>query len=456
MGAAATKMALEQELQNDCSTLDYIMERETNEDRETRQGDSNTGKRLHDNSIQNKQDFTPAKRRFCSKSISSRVTDWLEQIPAEASGTAFTFPNHDITSLDVGPFDRAAMSQAPSSDPDLESAGDLDRTETATVSTRKPRLVEKDDYRDLNLESNHIKFYFPEEMEPAIPSWAEATCKIVLHLQGPQKVLSKRAWYLLLKIHRNVAVKEAEVSDWLETYLCPTREEIPELGLALQKRVAFKRSCVLGGNAPNPVSVPQPDLIYGYTLEKEDTEFTEAQMIAGKGMDPPMGQVNSNDLAFPFLLIECKAEGTSTGGLVVAENQCIGGSATCVQFINKLNDLLPKQYQTQRKVRNTVFSIAFSQNYARLYVTWMADDGNYCVRSISEFLLRTHNECIRLSSYIKNIVEWGRGDRLEEIRQALEVISEKDRKYISERAKARKPIPDTPSRSSKRRRSMTE
>ncbi|KAK8018555.1 hypothetical protein PG991_007745 [Apiospora marii] len=65
------------------------MEPKADGDRKPWQGRSKTLKRRNDNLGQDTQDSTsPAKQRFRPESVSSRVTDWLEQIPTVDSATA--------------------------------------------------------------------------------------------------------------------------------------------------------------------------------------------------------------------------------------------------------------------------------------------------------------------------------------------------------------------------------
>jgi hypothetical protein len=66
------------------------------------------------------------------------------------------------------------------------------------------------------------------------------------------------------------------------------------------------------------VSIPMPDLLYGYNRLGAFTRSMGMEMVA-----------NSNGLVYPFFVIEFKADGPSgSGSLWVATNQCLGGSTS--------------------------------------------------------------------------------------------------------------------------------
>ncbi|KAK8087854.1 hypothetical protein PG997_002815 [Apiospora hydei] len=164
---------------------------------------------------------------------------------------------------------------------------------------------------------------------------------------------------------------ESKIDNLFQESVFPTLRRSHAMGLEGQAYVPFTRGCVPGANHPtHPVSVPKPDLVYGYTSSGPVVHFSDAQKLAGITMSPSMGRSSETELAFPFFIIEYKSDQSE-----------LREFATCV----------------------------------------------------------------------KNIINWGKGARLREIKWALDAIGEKDRKSKSAKAKARDPSLDT--QSSKRQRS---
>jgi hypothetical protein len=77
---------------------------------------------------------------------------------------------------------------------------------------------------------------------------------------------------------------------------------------------------------------------------------------------------NAQDLIYPFFVIEFKADGPGgSGSMWVATNQCLGGSASCINIAERLNRQM-RQWKN-RKVRlidSTAFSIAMNGTEACL------------------------------------------------------------------------------------------
>ncbi|KAK8044213.1 hypothetical protein PG993_004237 [Apiospora rasikravindrae] len=341
--------------------------------------------------------------------------------------------------------------QAPSSQyaPDTAEAGS-DPVPTAT-SSRKQRLVELPTYRGDYLQKNNIYFVLPEDAETALPDWAAKDCDEILSAPSPARRHSAMNVEGLQDMQRGDAdVREVDILRWLEKNLFPDDDDIRKLGLRLIGCMPFKRAYLPGGDAPNPVSEPVPDLTYGYTLKETCVPFTSTQLTASKAMDPERGKPGSSDLAFPFLIVEGKVDAPKKSCLKVGENQCLGASATCVSIINRLNSLLLLKCEGAKKVRSAIFSIAVNQDVARLYVSWMGDDDIYYMKRICLVDLWLEAGRRDLARYAANIMDWGSGTRFKDIQRALDIISDEGRKTSSVKAKARDITPDT--HSSKRQR----
>lgn len=332
------------------------------------------------------------------------------------------------------------MVQGNRSSLELASAGDFSRPKTATAFTT--RLVEKADYREAHLEGNNIYFLDPEGDEHVIPKWVSDACDEILNPPYLGQPLSAKAVSDLKQWHFRDAPSESEVNDWFSRHVFPTVDDANAIGMGLIKGNPFTRLYVPGGSADNPVSEPRPDLAYGCSLDCRWSRFSEAQQLAGKGMDPPMGKVNLHKLAFPFFVVECKVEGPNKGSLKVGESQCAGASATCVSMIDRLNKQL-EGYPEAQKVGNTVFCAVVNQDEARVLASWMEmekdesgeDMDVYYLREISSLWMNKAADRVELCRLVTNIMDWARGSRLDEIKEALDLLGEQERKEKSAGAK---------------------
>ena len=68
------------------------------------------------------------------------------------------------------------------------------------------------------------------------------------------------------------------------------------------------------------------------------------------------------------------------------------------------------------------FSISMNGTEARLYITWK-EGSEYRTVKIDSFLLQKRRDYVELQRNIKNIFDWGKGDRLSRIKANLEVSS---------------------------------
>lgn len=78
----------------------------------------------------------------------------------------------------------------------------------------------------------------------------------------------------------------------------------------------------------------------------------------------------SQKLTFPFLVVEFRGWGTTSGAGFIYVNQCPGDSAAYVKVINNLKELL-KEHPNIQPVNNAAFSIEINPLHAALYVTWL-------------------------------------------------------------------------------------
>lgn len=190
--------------------------------------------------------------------------------------------------------------------------------------------------------------------------------------------------------------------------------------LRQSSRFPMVKSVIPDTGSSFKVSKPVPDLLYGY---KHDRAFPrqQTQLLA---MGDEM-RANSLGLIYPFFLIEFKGDcAANTGSLWVATNQCLGGSASCVNIAERLNDRLRRCTQGEVSlIDSSVFSIAMNGTEARLYISWKQDE-LYYMQSVKSFLLQKPTDHLEFRKYVRNIFDWGENRRLNEIQNALDNLGE--------------------------------
>ena len=138
----------------------------------------------------------------------------------------------------------------------------------------------------------------------------------------------------------------------------------------------------------------------------------------------------------------------------MATNQCLGGSASCVNIAERLNRQLRHcKSDKVRPIDSAAFSIAMNGTEARLFVSWKHDELKYYMAKVDSFLLQSPEHYLKFRRYVRNIIDWGKDKRLKEIRDSLDSLLEENRKMVSQLAKSRPPPSnDSASSSSHKRR----
>jgi hypothetical protein len=185
-------------------------------------------------------------------------------------------------------------------------------------------------------------------------------------------------------------------------------------------------------NTESPFSLGSPaaDMLYGYSGHHEDGAFTGPQLMTQTVMQPGQGrfpQATTIGLRFPFLAIVVKPTCSLAGDHWVAANEFGGISAACVRAVEKLNDLL-EEYDSIHRVKNVIYCLAVDTNLAKLYVGWKDDEKEgmmYNVQLAASFLLSRVDDLQRLQKQMQNIMAWARGERLQQIQEALDFLADK-------------------------------
>lgn len=219
-----------------------------------------------DTSEDTKEVIKGVKRWFCPEGVPGRVTDWVEQNAAEASGARLPCPTQSGENQDVAQLGQLHIVQPPSSQYSPDSVDNLNTAVSASLSRPGTRLVMKEDYRGESLEKNNMRFLDPEDEELALPASVSAAYDMIW---GSRKAspppLSKRmlsarpAWKYLQIVG---IVPEADIANWLQEVMFPPFSEAYRNGLKLEAPAAF--DLVPGANnVAYPVALPIADLAYG-------------------------------------------------------------------------------------------------------------------------------------------------------------------------------------------------
>ncbi|KAM3510746.1 hypothetical protein MY11210_005619 [Beauveria gryllotalpidicola] len=182
------------------------------------------------------------------------------------------------------------------------------------------------------------------------------------------------------------------------------------------------------------LSTPVPDILYGYFVEGLTDEIQDL-LSATLG---DVSVVNAENMVLPFLVVEFKGDGGSMWSCV---NQCLGGSAACVNVGRRLNTKLVAKDQ-RPSFNSAVFSITINQEHANLYVSWRPESdpaadpaAEYYMQRIGLYATEDMQHHLILQRAVRKIIDWGMGPRLDQIRECLGLAGSKKRK-LSERSSA--------------------
>ncbi|KAI0871139.1 hypothetical protein GGS24DRAFT_504102 [Hypoxylon argillaceum] len=375
---------------------------------------------------------------FPPKSVYASVSQWLESVESDEekhyrSGSCLDYGNDDLISREntisapevayTRDSDGFVMSPTPlsirsrsevSADAELDGISDI----SGRSSTR--RLIETPLYRKLNLAMNGI---YLRKMNEEFPT---DVASLVDHIgrkrdspsPPPDQVLNDA------ELHRlEDGATGADVGQYFSTHIYPYPK--PTESLKRSDRQPMLRYAVPGSRSKPRVSNPVPDMLYGYTTEA----FSQRQQqIVCRG---PEMLANHACLLFPFFVIELRGDGPAgTGSLWGATNQCLAGSASCVNIIERLNYRLKDcKSDKSRPINNVAFSVAMNGTEARLYISWK-NELDFNTQKIDSFLLQNPRDYLEFRKYVRNIIEWGKEKRLNEIRDSLDILLEVGRNEL--------------------------
>ena len=392
-------------------------------------------------------------------SLDTRVSRWVESVESSQderlarsdSGLDCSQPaNDDLvqerprSAPEMGQSENSQASMVPPPTPSFTSAGrrtqPVSQGRTTTSSSFGPR---DKDYRDFNLELNQISIEsapikLPEDIQGHL---AEITDR---NRDSPEISEEDLATYLDDRRTLGAQCYEDKVTKLVQDWVLPDgkRRSFKQSGLQCDTGILMSSHLTPAHPAAPAnvrVSQPKPDIIYGYKGKKNATPFTESQRLAQNELDHYPGQAfaraNGYGLRFPFLVMELKADGGSGGSLYVAENQCAGDSAACLNAAERLNELLRETKHPM--IDNLTYSVAVDNRLAQLYVSWMPERLTYYMYEIRCYVLSRPDEFKEFRRHIRNIIDWGKDKRFKQIQKALDTILEENHKKAAEAAKAR-------------------
>ncbi|KAF4595442.1 hypothetical protein GQ602_001055 [Ophiocordyceps camponoti-floridani] len=324
------------------------------------------------------------------------------------------------------------------------------RTSATSSTVRRPV------YRQHNLQLNNVSFNVP-----SAPLRNHVSSHVGSLLASRNSVpLSTTELNDTMRHLQNLTegCDEQEVSKFLDYSVFAyskthrTQETSPGLERAVDAPIS-RHLVPANRESPYRISQPKPDMLYGYSGNAGQA-FTQPQLLAQTKIhdNPDYAVATSRGLRFPFLAIEIKSS-CSGGSLWVAANQCAGASAACLNAVNQLNIAL-EACQSAHRVDDVSYAIAVDEKMAEIYISWIEDGAQYRLQEVDSFLLSRPREFQDFRCRVRYILDWGRDTRLRQIRDALDIILEENRKAASAAAKNRRRS-GSPEVSGKRRKSSS-
>lgn len=385
------------------------------------------------------------KRRFCSSARSKYILNWLRETPSfqEIIGVSHQHRNDEELGPDFVPpsipSDIAADSDA-NGDNDIEvSIPSTVPTLTQSTKTTPESLVNFEDYRDKNLRENKIEYR--RERDGSLPDhvaqlWAELKSLPTDHtLFSMARMGVNDVIFQILKTLQDDSEREGEVSSYMTQHVFPQQTHLTLMGWGVELKACqssrFQKCAVPGASQLGHIRVsgPKPDVAYGYGT----TAFSSSQLSLASFIEPEGGRATPT-WYYPFLVVEVKGVG---GSRRVAINQCMGGSATCVNIIKCLNRLA-ESYGVGL-VDGTSFSIAVNPDRADIFVTW-EDGDSYRMQRLHIINLNTTEDLQILQDIVRSILRWGREKRLPAIKKAMDNVWKAKSKVEKANAKQRRPL----------------
>ncbi|KAG4283031.1 hypothetical protein FPRO06_09704 [Fusarium proliferatum] len=272
--------------------------------------------------------------------------------------------------------------------PSIDPTPTIYPTATGTANRSNGPLVESALYRDCNLALNNILLLDSRtELPPRLPALVESLKR---GRSSPEPIPQDNDDLYAME----AGASEPKVEEFIRNNIIPPSSSTDKIQRS--DRVFVSRSVIPITNPYARISVPVPDLLYGYRFSA--FEHGQQMQIATYGN---FAFANSEGLTFPFFTVEFKGDGPSSKDRL---EKCTG-----IEHIEPLD--------------NTSFSVAMNGTEARLHVSWKDGDFIY-MQKIKSFIIQRPEEFLEFRRFVRNIIDWGRDERLEYIKSGLDVLVE--------------------------------
>ncbi|KAI0505752.1 hypothetical protein F5B22DRAFT_495813 [Xylaria bambusicola] len=373
-------------------------------------------------------------------SISPRSTSSVPDMGTKRDADGFVVPpTPDSTISPYSQEDEGENNYASCNEPSLDAYTSSRITRDSQISkTSSGRgLIESPSYRWQNLADNNIYLHHP--CDP-LPEHIVKLIKMIRQDHGSTSLslddLKKdRGLYDL-----QLGATEPEVELYLRQNMFPRPGPRDILMRALRQPMV--RQLVPNAGFKSKVSTPVPDILYGYNFAKAFVNKRSQLLASGVAVIP----ANHQGVIYPFFVVEFKGETCGSGSLWAATNQCLGGSASCVNCSEFLNRQLRESRSISDKCEpmdTAAFSVATNGTEARLHVSWKDNEQGYSMAIVDSFLLQRPEDFLELRKCVLNIIDWGMGKRLEHIRAHLDTLIEGSRQRTPETAQSHSPLMPT-------------
>ncbi|KAM7211958.1 hypothetical protein V8F06_012667 [Rhypophila decipiens] len=286
------------------------------------------------------------------------------------------------------------------------------------------RKICRPEYREEHLEPNGIFLVQQDEVEVSYPTSPAKLIKDMIRTRCVSQTL-QREKVKDSKSLQNLWEHRAEsvVASFLKRTVFPDEREGAADFIVRHEQVKMTKLHVpKNPRSKAEVSTPIPDMLYGYN-HLPTTAFSEEELGAQMTLlGPRLAAGNTAKMRFPFLVVEAKGDEPFREAVY----QCLGAASTCVRITNRLNEKLHLVSAGQATpVETAAFSVAVNGFVAILYVTWFHNN-KYLTRQVQRFHLdsRTPDDFIEFHSVIQNILDWGQGERLDEIKAGVAALNE--------------------------------
>lgn len=333
-------------------------------------------------------------------SLHSFISNWLLSVSNDSTNSMSRFDSDGFVIVPSRPSSRSSHLPSRSGHPDSVSSSHTSR-----------RLIADFHYRRLNLAANHVflrnsKYQLPDSVSTLVGEIKQdRDCPVL----SPQRIER------LEQIEMDV--EEIEVQEF---FLQTVFADRPGTNLKRTIGMPMVKKSVPNTSIQYRISTPTPDILFGY--EESSFKSMASQMLL-LGRDPV---ANTPGTTFPFLNVEFKGDGPSGGGTFwECTNQCLGGSACCINILQQLNK------QAKIPVDATTFSIAMTGTEARVFVSWK-EGVDYNTIKVKSFLLSEPDGFIGFQKVVLNIIDWGLGKRLRDIQTSLGSVGGKETHPLSD------------------------